>query len=119
MMGLRDLTKRLQTSPEQLESQRLRDRCAKLDVITIEQLECRVSARVAGEVKRIMVAPRKGIPALEVVLSDGTGDAVAVFTGRRHIAGLEHGRAVIIEGVAHQERGRPVMLNPAYTLIAG
>ena len=118
-MGLRDLTKRLQAPPEQLESQRLRDRCAGLDVLAIEKLEYRVSTRVAGEIKRIMVAPRKGIPALEVVLSDGTGDAVAVFTGRRHIAGLEHGRAVIIEGVAHDERGRRVMLNPAYTLIAG
>ena len=117
-MGLRDLTKRLQAPPEQLESQRLRDRCAGLDVIAIEKLEYRVSTRVAGEIKRIMVAPRKGIPALEVVLSDGTGDAVAVFTGRRHIAGLEHGRAVIIEGVAHDERGQRVMLNPAYTLIA-
>ena len=63
------------------------------------------------------VAPRHGVPSLEVVVSDGTGDAVAVFTGRRSIAGIEHGRGMVIEGVAREERGRRIMLNPAYTLI--
>ena len=63
------------------------------------------------------VAPRHGIPALEVVLSDGTGDAIAVFTGRRAIGGIEHGRAMMIEGIAHEERGRRIMMNPAYTLL--
>ncbi|MCU1388999.1 MAG: hypothetical protein JWL72_2337, partial [Ilumatobacteraceae bacterium] len=43
---------------------------------------------------------------------------VAVFTGRRSIAGVENGRGIVIEGVAREERGRRIMLNPAYTLIA-
>ena len=46
-----------------------------------------------------------------------TGSAVAVFTGRRYVAGMEHNRAVLLEGVARSERGRLVMLNPAYTLL--
>ncbi len=61
--------------------------------------------------------PRSGSPALEIVVCDGTGDAVAVFTGRRTVGGLEHGRGVLIEGVAHDEHGRRVILNPAYTLL--
>ena len=61
--------------------------------------------------------PRSGVPSLEIVVCDGTGDAVAVFTGRRAVGGLEHGRGVLIEGVAHDERGRRVILNPAYTLL--
>ena len=61
--------------------------------------------------------PRSGIPALEIVVCDGTGDAIAVFTGRRSIGGLEHGRGVMLEGVAHHEHGRLVILNPAYTLL--
>ena len=50
-------------------------------------------------------------------MSDGTGDLVVVFTGRRTIGGMGHGRGVLFEGVAHQERGRLVLLNPAYTLL--
>ena len=65
------------------------------------------------------MAPRAGSPTLEVVVSDGTGEAVAVFTGRRRIGGVDHGRGMLLEGVAHHERGRLVVLNPAYTLLAG
>ncbi|CAB4895561.1 unannotated protein [freshwater metagenome] len=118
MMGLRDLANRLKAKPEELDAERLHDRFGGMDLTPIDQLECRTPSRVGGEVKRIRVAPRKGIPALEMVLTDGTADVVAVFTGRRHIAGIEHGRAVIIEGIAREERGRKVMLNPAYTLIS-
>jgi hypothetical protein len=53
-----------------------------------------------------------------VVISDGTADLVAVFSGRREIPGITHGRHVMFEGVAHDERGRLVILNPAYTLLA-
>ena len=117
-MGLRDLAQRLKSNPEHLDAERLQQRFTDLKLMPISELQCRVPSRVGGEVKRIRVAPRKGIPALEIVVSDGTGDAVAVFTGRRAIRGIEHGRAMVIEGVAHDERGRRVMLNPSYTLIA-
>ena len=117
-MGLRDLTKRLTSDRTVLDNERLQARCGGLAVTRIDTLRCRESARIGGEVKRIRVAPRQGIPAVEVVISDGTGDAIAVFTGRRSIPGIEHGRAMVIEGVVRDERGRRVMLNPAYTLIA-
>jgi hypothetical protein len=117
-MGLRDLAQRLKSQPDELDTVRLQQRFSDLATMSIAELQCRDSSRIAGEIKRMRVAPRKGIPALEIVVSDGTGDAIAVFTGRRHIAGIEHGRAVILEGVAHDEHGRRVMLNPSYTLIS-
>lgn len=117
-MGIRDVAKRMTSDRTTLDNERLQARCGGLDVTPIVALVCRQSARVGGEVKRIRVAPRHGIPSLEIVLSDGTGDAVAVFTGRRSIPGIEHGRTLVIEGVARDERGRRVMLNPAYTLLA-
>ena len=52
------------------------------------------------------------------MISDGTGTITAVFSGRRSIIGIEHGRAVIFEGVAIPQRDRCVIFNPAYTLIA-
>ena len=86
--------------------------------MAIGDLTARRVSRVGGEVKRIGRAPRQGVPALEVVVADGTGDAVAVFTGRRQIAGIEHGRLLVLEGIVRDERGRKVLLNPAYTLVA-
>jgi hypothetical protein len=44
--------------------------------------------------------------------------ATAVFTGRRRISGIDPGRALEIEGVARQEHGRVIFLNPQYRLLA-
>lgn len=117
-MGLRDLAKRITTDRTELDAQRLLGRFGTMDLVRIADVGNRQTARVGGEVKRMQVAPRQGVPSLEVVISDGTGDAVAVFTGRRTIGGVAHGRAMIIEGLVRSERGRRVMLNPAYTLVA-
>lgn len=73
--------------------------------------------RVGGEIKRVIVAPRNGVPNLEVVVSDGTGTITAVFNGRRKIPGLEHGRAMVLEGVTVDLVDRAVIYNPAYTLV--
>lgn len=116
-MGIRDLAKRLTASVEQIDDERLQDRFAGLALTPLGELEPRVPARIGGEVSRTRIAPRSGINAYEITISDGTGTAVAVFTGRRFVPGLEHHRAVVLEGVARTERGRLVMLNPAYTLL--
>jgi hypothetical protein len=117
-MGLRDIGKRLRTSVEDLDSARLQDRFAGQALTPIGSLTLRVPARVGGEVTRMRITPRSGIPALEVVVSDGSGDLAVVFTGRRSIGGMSNGRSVLFEGVAHEEHGRTVLLNPAYTLLA-
>jgi hypothetical protein len=52
-----------------------------------------------------------------VTVSDGTGNAVAVFTGRSRIPGMEVGRLVLLEGVARRQDGILTVLNPAYTLL--
>lgn len=110
--------KRTRPDLDNIEHERLRRRFESISTTSIAEMPCRQHAQVAGEVKRLRTAPRNGVPALEVVFSDGTGDAVAIFTGRRSIPGMESGRSMIIEGVARDERGRRVLLNPAYTLLA-
>jgi hypothetical protein len=55
---------------------------------------------------------------LRVAVSDGTGTALVVFTGRSRIRGFEVGRAVLFEGVGRREGDRLVVLNPAYTLLS-
>jgi hypothetical protein len=116
-VGFRDLKKRVTASIEELDTARLQDRYVGLDITPIGEAPIRVPIRVGGEVKRLQMAPRAGSPTLEVLISDGTGEALAVFTGRRHLGGLDHGRGMVIEGVAHRERNRLVVLNPAYTLL--
>ena len=116
-MGLRDLARRLKTSVEELHDERLQNRFSELDITPLSEMPCRVPIKVGGEVTRMRLAPRSGVPALEIVVSDGTGDAVAIFTGRRTIPGIEHGRSLLLEGVAHEHHGRRIFLNPAYTLL--
>ncbi len=65
----------------------------------------------------MLIAPRNGVPTLEVMIGDGSGTCTAVFTGRRTLGGIAHGRSVLLEGVAYEEHGRRVILNPAYTLL--
>jgi hypothetical protein len=117
-MGLRDAFKRLGSSVEELDAERLQTRFEALPCAQIAACHSRERLRVGGEVKRIRTVPRSGAPSFEVVISDGTADLVAVFSGRREIPGITHGRHVMFEGVAHDERGRLVILNPAYTLLA-
>ncbi len=117
-MKPRERAERLAHERFERDHDRLRRRFERVDAAAIASASARQHVRVAGEVRRVGVAPRSGVPSLEVVISDGTADAVAVFTGRRRIAGIENGRAMVLEGVPRDEHGRKVMLNPAYTLLA-
>jgi RecG-like helicase len=116
-VGLKDLKRRLTASVEELDAVRLHDRYSGLGITEIGAMEARTPVRVGGEVQRLRVVPRSGSPSIEAVLSDGTGEVMVVFTGRRSIGGLHPGRGVLVEGVAHAERGRLVITNPAYTLL--
>jgi RecG-like helicase len=114
---MKSLGQRLRASVQELERTRLVERFGGLGLTSIADLAARQPVRIGGEIHRVVIAPRHGVHNLEVVVSDGTGSITAVFTGRRSIMGVEHGRAVILEGVAVPERDRNVMFNPAYTLI--
>jgi hypothetical protein len=116
-MAFRDMKKRLTSSLQELDKSRLQDRYVGLGLTPIGEAPTRVPIRIGGEVKQLRMAPRAGSPTLEVLVSDGTGEALAVFTGRRRIGGVAHGRGLLLEGVAHIERGHLVVLNPAYTLL--
>ena len=116
-MGLKDLVRRLKTSVDELDRARVQDRFVNLALTPMSDATARIPLRVGGEVKRIRIVPRSGIPSLDVIISDGTGEVHAVFTGRRTLGGVAPGRGIVIEGVAHHEREALVVLNPGYTLI--
>jgi len=116
-MSTTDLRQRLRASAEHLDQVRLQARYLGLEVIAIAGAPTGEPLRIGGEVEGLEVVPRSGCPWLEVVITDGTGSAVAIFTGAQHIHGLDPGRGVLLEGVARLDRNRLTFLNPAYTLL--
>ena len=49
---------------------------------------------------------------MEALISDGSGEALLVFMGRRGIQGLTLGTRVVVEGVLGDDRGVRRMINP-------
>lgn len=114
---LKKLKQRLSVSLEELDDQRVSERLADLGVTPIADAPDRTQVLIAGEIQGLQVVPRAGSPSLEVTVGDGSGRAVAVFTGRRRLGGVDCGRRILLEGVGRTERGRLMVLNPAYTIV--
>ena len=114
---LESFRRRLSQSIEDIEDERLAGRLADLGVARIAEAPDRESVLMAGEIQGVQVVPRLGSPSLEVTFSDGSGRAAAVFTGRRRLGGVDCGRRILVEGVTRTEKGRIVVVNPAYTIV--
>ncbi|HYZ10262.1 MAG TPA: OB-fold nucleic acid binding domain-containing protein [Actinomycetota bacterium] len=74
----------------------------------------REEVRVAGTVSRLRLRPMDGMMTLEAVISDGTGELTASWTGRSHIPGLTLGTPLVLQGVVAQERTGLRMVNPRF-----
>jgi hypothetical protein len=85
----------------------------------IKTIVPRQRAKVAGRVRSIQVQPRSEIPILELTIVANTGGSlVAVFFGRRRIAGVQPGARLSVEGMVGARAGRLSMLNPIYEILA-
>lgn len=82
----------------------------------ISELAPRTAVRIRGQVVRMRARPARGLPSLEVVVDDGSGRVIAVWSGRRSIGGVSLGRHLVIEGVAVMTDEGPTFLNPMYEL---
>jgi hypothetical protein len=113
----RGLRERLATSVVELDALRLQERWSGVEVTPIGELEERRPVRFGGEVRTQHRSGHGDLPILRVTISDGSGQAVLVFTGRSHLGGVQSGRALLAEGVGRREGSRFVVRNPAYTLL--
>ena len=120
-MALKKTLQRLRAPVAELDSERLREFCAAHPTATrIGDLQARDEAMVVGEITSLRIVPqRDGSPWLEATISDGTGSMIAMWTGRRRIAGVKPGQRLLISGrgSASGTGGRLMMLNPAYELL--
>lgn len=118
-VGLKKLVRGWSASLDDLDHDRLSSRFKAVELGRVDLCDCplRCRVRIAGEIVSLRTVPRAGSPSLEATVDDGTGTALAVFTGRRSIGGLDPGRGVVLEGVVRRERNKLTLINPAYTLL--
>jgi hypothetical protein len=103
-----------------LDEEQLREFCAERPgVSAIANLEPRQPATIVGEIFSVRMVRKAGSPFLEVTVSDGTGKVVAMFTGRRGIAGIKPGQRLVLTGRPSPTGpgGRLLLLNPLYELL--
>lgn len=88
-------------------------------VTPIGDVRWRTRARIRGKVRSMRVQPWADVASLECVVIDETGGVLLVFLGRRKVAGVELGRALVAEGMVGQSRGYLAILNPEIELLGG
>lgn len=114
------LFKQLRTPVSELDLDRLRQFCTSLPGMTpIAEARPREDVNVVGEIASLRIVPRAGSPSLEATVNDGSATLVAVWTGRRAIAGIAPGKRLVISGRGSPvgSGGRLLILNPRYELL--
>ncbi len=71
-----------------------------------------------GRVHAVEIRPVEHNTVLACDVEDATGQLTALFYGRSHIPGLRPGSKVRLRGQVGMKMGKPVMINPAYQLLA-
>ena len=117
-MAFKKIVDRLTKPTEELDREQLTEFCDARSLTAMDGLEPRRPVRVGGEVRSVRIVPRAGAPALEVTVTDGRGSVVAVFLGRRKIAGLSPGRKIALQGVVARQGNRSMITNPAYEILS-
>ncbi|MGC9666524.1 OB-fold nucleic acid binding domain-containing protein [Planosporangium sp. 12N6] len=107
---------RLFATPEELDAEELqRDavECGSTPACDVRRGQL---VTVTGRLRTVVYTPRTNLPTLEADLYDGSDLVRLVWLGRRHIAGIEPGRALTARGrIAFREHHK-VIYNPYYEL---
>ncbi|HKE73815.1 MAG TPA: amino acid permease [Acidimicrobiales bacterium] len=82
----------------------------------IGTLRWREPATVEGVVRSLRVRPLGDVPAVELIVADGTGAVSVIFLGRRRVPGIDVGTRLRATGMVGERGGRLAILNPTYRL---
>jgi hypothetical protein len=120
-MALKNLLHKLRTPVEVLDEEQLQEFCSgRPGVVPISGVVPREPATVVGEIASVRIVQKPGgTPWLEVTITDGHGKLVAMFTGRRRIAGIKPGQRLVLSGRMSPSGpgGRLLVYNPMYELL--
>jgi hypothetical protein len=115
---LRRLVRRLTATEEELDAEELQRGSAESGSVPAKQCERGQMVSVTGRLRTVVYTPRTNLPTLEAELWDGSDLVTLVWLGRRHIAGIEPGRAITARGRVAVRGDRKVIYNPHYDLEA-
>jgi hypothetical protein len=120
-MGVKSRLRKYTASVSELDSEKLRMYCRQFDGVTsIAELAPREEVTVVGQITSLRIVPRPdNVPWLEATISDGTGNLMVMWTGRRRIAGIAAGKRVMVtgRGAPKGKGGRLLITNPRYELL--
>ena len=119
-MPFKNMLRRFTTPVSELDAERLKEFCAgHAECAAIGEAQPRQEVSLVGEISSVRIVPRAGGPSLEANITDGTGTLVAVWTGRRRIAGIGPGKRLMISGRGAPigPGGRLLFYNPRYELL--
>ncbi|MGH3387000.1 MAG: OB-fold nucleic acid binding domain-containing protein [Nocardioidaceae bacterium] len=114
---LRRALRRLGSSQQDLEDRDLqRDVATTTGCMRVADAVDRDRVALTGTLRHVTLRPRSGTPALEAELYDGSGSVTIVWLGRRRIAGIQPGAALVVHGRISTTGGEQIMYNPRYEL---
>jgi hypothetical protein len=113
---MRRAIERLGASRDELDAAELQRDCIQVGATPIGDLPDRRQVTVAGTLRTVTLRPVGGVPALEAELWDGSGAVSLIWLGRRRLAAIEPGRALVATGLVCEQDGRRVIFNPRYEL---
>jgi hypothetical protein len=120
-VALKNALRKLTATAAELDKESLRDFCDRVVGTTrIAEAQPREEVTVVGEIKYLRIVPRPdGSPWLEATINDSTGSLVAMWTGRKSIAGVANGKRLMVtgRGAPVGPGGRLVIYNPKYELL--
>lgn len=120
-MAFKERLRKLTASDAELNTEKLRDYCQRFEgTVRIAEAVPREIVTVVGEITSLRIVPRPdGVPWLEATVSDGTGNLMVMWTGRKRIAGVAAGKRLMVSGrgAPKGKGGRLLITNPRYELL--
>jgi hypothetical protein len=110
------LMRRLTASEAELDAEELQRDSAESGSMPAARCRRGQFVSVTGRLRTVVYTPRTNLPTLEAELYDGSDLITLVWLGRRHIAGIEPGRAITAKGRIAVRDDRKVIYNPFYEL---
>jgi len=105
-------------SDEELAAYELSEHSATRGSTLIEEIERGETIQVTGVVKTATIKPNNQVPAYEVEIFDGSGNLIVIWQGRKHVAGIEPGTRIEVEGRITFLFGKPCLHNPVYKILS-
>ncbi|MFM1986991.1 MAG: hypothetical protein RIS18_1208 [Actinomycetota bacterium] len=105
-------------SDEELAAYELSEQSADRGSTLIDEIERGKTIQVTGVIKSATVKPSSQVPSYEVEVFDGSGNLVVIWQGRKHVAGVEPGTRIEVEGRVTFLSGKPCLHNPVYKILS-